>query len=100
MADCYVVAIVAVALFAPITVALATVVVTLAAVTAWFLLSSLPFGIIVTIVTIAAVVTIVAVIVVVAVIAVALFAPVAVAMLPLLSPSLSSPLLSLPLPPP
>jgi hypothetical protein len=43
-------------LFVPITIALATVVITLAAIAAWFLLSSLPFGVIVAGVTIAAVV--------------------------------------------
>ncbi len=52
------------------------------------------------IVAIVAIVAVVAVVAVVAANAYALFAPVAVAMLPLLSPSLLSPPLSLPLPPP
>jgi hypothetical protein len=67
-------------LFAPITIALATVVITLAASAAWFLLSSLPFGVIIAIITIAAIVAITAVVAVVTVIAVALFSPVAIAL--------------------
>ncbi len=75
-----VIAIIAIALFAPVTFALATVVVTLAAVPTWFLLSSLPFGVIVAVVTIAAIVAIIAVIAVVTIVVITLFAPVAVAL--------------------
>jgi hypothetical protein len=60
------------AFFIDVTIALATIIITLVAVATWFQLSSLPFGVIVAVVTIAAIVAIVAVI------AVALFAPVTI----------------------